>query len=131
MRYTIPILLFLPSVALAFMPEDMRPEAEFGQWTVLCENLDDMGGVLYLDCAARAADGVFVRAVEGQAMLIVAAGAGTEGIALQPCEWGQCSAAMTGEEMVGLIDAGVGVDGMTLDGAGLSDALAEMFRLLK
>lgn len=130
MRYAILILLCLPSVTLAFAPEDMSQEAEFGKWTVLCESLDDMGGVLYLDCAASAADGAFVRAVEGRAMLIVADGAGTEGVAVESCEWGQCSAAMTGEEMVALIEAGVRVDGMMLDGAGLSDALAEMFRLL-
>lgn len=131
MRNLLVFAALFPATAFAFSPDDMREEASFGAWTVVCESLDDMGGVTYTDCAATPTDGVFARGVDDGAMLIVPAGAAVQGLPVTPCDHGACSAVLDAQSMLDAFEAGVTIDGATIDPAGLSDALREVARLLR
>ncbi|MEO0691567.1 MAG: hypothetical protein AAFY90_01680 [Pseudomonadota bacterium] len=124
------IALILPAPALAFSPEQMRVEQSFGAWTVLCDSVDDMGGITYFDCTATPAPGVYLRATPGAATLVARNGATLTGLPMAPCPAGQCSPTLDPASMETLL-ADVKANGTPLNPNGFPQAFAEINRLLK
>ncbi|MEO1154563.1 MAG: hypothetical protein AAFV31_15440 [Pseudomonadota bacterium] len=129
MRILILALIF-PAHALAFSPEKMRTEETFGAWTVVCDSVDDMGGITYFDCAATPAPGIYLRATPADAMLIARAGATLTGLPMTPCAAGQCSPSLDPASMETLLPD-VRANCTALDPIGFVQAFAAINRILK
>lgn len=127
---TLLIALLLPAQALAFSPEQMRTEETFGAWTVICDSVDDMGGITYFDCAATPAAGVYVRATPETTTLVARAGTTLTGLPMTPCAFGRCSPTLDPASMETILPD-VQANGTPLDPSGFAEAFSAINRLLK
>ncbi|MEL6644035.1 MAG: hypothetical protein AAFQ79_08880 [Pseudomonadota bacterium] len=129
MRFLI-LALLLPLPALALSPEQMRVEARFGAWTVLCDSVDDMNGRIFFDCWAKGAPGLYARATTTQATLVARPGTKLTGLPISPCPKGSCTPPLDLASLLTIL-GDVQADGTPLDPTGFAEAFTAINRLLK